>query len=108
MTDQPKTAQGWAWNYLKNRLGNVPKLLESSENLPKINTFADLKEGQLFIRFPMFRTENGNLVFKNTELCRKIKPARYMDSSRGQYSAIGIMTGLLQEFPENEPVIVIN
>lgn len=111
MADQHRTAQEWAWDYLKNRLkdhlGPLPGLLESSENLPKITTFADLKEGELFIRFPWFRVENEELVFRNTELYRKIRPVRYMDGSGSHYSAIRVTTGSLQEIPDNEPVIVV-
>ncbi len=106
MADQPRTAQGWAWDYLRNRLGNIMELMGLSENLPKITTFADLKEGELFIRFPRFRVQNGELVFTETELYRKIRPVRYVDEQRA-YSAMRVLTGSLHEFPDNEPVIVV-
>ena len=107
MANQPTTAQGWAWNYLRSRLGAITGLLELSENLPKVLTFADLKEGEFFIRFPWAEIKNGELVFRNTELYRKIKPVRYMDGPGGYYTAIGVISGSLQEIPDNEPVIVI-
>ena len=107
MVNQPKTAQGWAWDYLKTRLETVTKLFESSENLPRVMTFSDLKEGELFIRLPWFWIEDNKLVFKNVELYRKIKPVKYADGSGGPHTAITVMTGSLHEFPENEPVIII-
>lgn len=107
MADQPRTAQGWAWDYLRDRLGVIPELLGLSENLPQITTFADLKDGDLFIRFPMFRIENDKLVFKNVELYRKIRPVQYEDGPRGYYSAMVVTTGLLHEIPNNEPVVVL-
>ncbi|GEM_PF-6906001 len=103
MTDEPKTSQEWAQNYLKHRLGDIGEWMNRS----KILTFADLKEGELFIRFPWFRVENGELVFKNTELYRKVRAVRYMDGPGGYYSAMRVISGLLQEIPDNEPVIVI-
>ncbi len=107
MADQPRTPQGWAWNYLVTRLEAVTKSLESPENLPRITTFAELKEGKLFIRFPWFRVENGELVFKNTELYRKIRPVRYVDGPRGDYGAMQVMTSSLHEIPDDEPVVII-
>ena len=107
MAEQPKTAQGWAWNYLRNRLGVITGLLELSENLPKVLTFADLKEGELFIRLPWAEVKNSELVFKNTELYRKIKPVRYVDEPGGYYTAMRVISGSLQEIPDNEPAIVI-
>ena len=107
MADQPKTAQGWAWNYLKSRSEVIVGLLGLSENLPKVFTFADLKEGEFFIRFPWARIENGELVFKNTELYRKIRAVQYEDGPRGYYSAMRVITGSLYEIPDNEPVIVV-
>ena len=107
MADQPKTAQGWAWNYLKSRSEVIMGLLGLSENLPKVFTFADLKEGEFFIRFPWAEIKNSELAFKNTELYRKIKPVRYMDGPGGSYSAMRVLTGSLHEIPDNEPVIVV-
>jgi hypothetical protein len=88
-------------------LGTLPELLGLSENLPKITTFADVKEGELFIRFPRFRIEGGELVLKNTELYRKIRAVRYADGPMIYYSAMRVINGSLQEIPDNEPVIVV-
>ena len=101
MTGQLRTAQEWAQDYLKNRLGDIEQFL----NQAKILTFADLKEGELFIRFPWFRIENGELVFKNTELYRKIWDVRQMSGSVGHYNAMKMVAGSLNEIPDNEPVI---
>lgn len=107
VTDQPKTAQGWAWDYIRHRLRTLTELSGLSENLPKVFTFADLKEGDFFIRFPWAVIKNSELVFKNTELYRKIRPVRYMDGPMGYYSAMMVTTGSLHEIPDNEPVIVV-
>ncbi len=107
MANQPNTAQGWAWDYIWNRLEDITGLLGLSENLPKVTTFADLKAGEFFIRFPWARVENGQLVFRNTELYRKILPVRHEDGPRSYYSAMRVITSLLDEIPDNEPVIVI-
>ena len=113
MADQPKTAQGWAWDYLRNHLEAITELLglskrlSESKNLPKVTTFADLKEREFFIRFPRARIENDKLVFKNTELYRKIRPVQYEDGPRGYHSAMRVITSSLDEIPDNEPVIVI-
>ena len=109
MANQPKTAQEWAWNYFKSRLAAIPELFGLSENLPKITTFADLKEGVSFIRFPWIMVENGELiVFKHTELYKKILAVRKMYGSGGYYNAVRMTTGSLHEIPDNEPVIEIN
>ena len=103
---QPQTEQEWAWYYLKNRLGTIPELLKSSENLPEITTFAGLTEGALFIRLPMFRIKDGKLVFQNTELYRKTRAVRYAEGG-SCYSAMRVISGSLHEIPDNEPVIMI-
>src|SRR3990167_8213854 len=96
MANQPKTAQEWAWNYFKSRLAAIPELFGLSENLPKITTFADLKEGVSFIRFPWIMVENGELiVFKHTELYKKILAVRKMYGSGGYYNAVRMTTGSL-------------
>ncbi len=107
MADQPGNAQEWAWDYLRNRLKVIGELLGLFENLPKVTTFTDLKEGELFIRFPWFKIENGELVFKNTELYRKIGAVKKMYGSGGPYSAMRVITNSLHEIPDNEPVIVV-
>ena len=104
--EQPKTAQGWAWNYLESRLEVILKLLTSTENLPKVTTFADLAEGELFIRFPVSRTEGDKLVFRNTELYRKIRSIRYSEGG-SPYSAMRVISGSFHDIPDNEPAIVI-
>ncbi len=103
MVGEPRTAQEWAQDYLKNRLGDIEGLL----NQAKVPIFADLKEGELFIRFPWFRVENGELVFKNTELYRKICTVRQMYGSGGNHNAMKIVIGSLHEIPDNEPVIAV-
>ena len=107
MANAPKTAQEWAWDYLRHRLGPTIELLRLSENLPEITTFADLKEGVLFIRFPMFRVINDKLVFINTELYRKIQTIRYGDGPNDYCSAMKMVVGSFHEIPDNEPVIVV-
>lgn len=107
MTKESKTAQGWAWDYLRKRLEPITELLGLFENLPKVTTFTDLKEGELFIRFPRFKVENDELVFRNTELYRKIRAVKYMSGPGGYFSAMKVICGLLQEIPDNEPVIMI-
>lgn len=107
MAKEPKTAQGWAWDYLRKRLEPIAELLGLFENLPIVTTFADLKEGELFILFPRFKVENGELVFRNTELYRKIRAVKYMDGPGGYFSAMKVICGSLQEIPDNEPVIVV-
>ena len=103
MPDQPKTPQGWAQDYLRHRLGNGEEWINQS----KIPTCADLKEGELFIRFPMFRIVDDKLVFINTELYRKIRVVRYMEGPGGYYNSMRVISGSFHEIPDNEPVIVI-
>ncbi len=107
MADQPKTPQGWAWDYLRNRLKIISELLGSPENLPELFTFADLKEGDFFIRFPWAEIKNGKIVFRNTELCRKIVAVKQMHGPGCYYTAIRVITGSLLDIPDNEPVVVI-
>lgn len=107
MADTPQTAQEWAWYYLRHRLGPTIELLRLSENLPQITTFADLKEEEFFIRFPMFRVENDKLIFINTELYRKTRAVRYKDEPNNYYTAMKVVIGSFHEIPDNEPVIVV-
>ena len=107
MANQPKTAQGWAWDYIKHRLKTIAELSGLSENLPKITTFADLKEGELFIRFPWFVIDNGKLETKNTELYRKIQPVQQVHGMGGHYNAMKVLMGSIHEIPDDEPAVVI-
>ncbi len=107
MANPHKTAQEWAWDYLRNRLRAITELLELSENLPKVFTFADLKEGEFFIRFPWAEIKNGELVFKNTKLYRKIGAVKQAHGPESYHTAMEVITGSLHEIPDDEPVIVI-
>lgn len=108
MTNTPRTPQEWARNYLRIRLKAITKLLGLSENLPKVTTFADLKDKTLFIRFPEFKIENCELAVKNTELYRKIGTVRYVHGSNSSYNAVAVTTGSLHKIIDDEPVIVVS